>query len=71
MIKWIRGKLYHGFGKKRTGYMFAYGDQVIVFERFANDSYPPFDCLNLTRKDAVKLCNFLMNALDDSKNEQP
>ena len=64
MIQWIRAKLYHGYEERKlSGHVFQCGEDSISFRRFGNGDYPPFDCLNLTLADAIKLRNWLNEAI--------
>ena len=60
MIKWIRGRLYHGHSEERiTGHIFQCEEKSISFQRLGTGDYPPFDCLNLTLSEAIELRNWL------------
>lgn len=67
MLKWVRERLYTGytglFGTKRTGHTFMCEDSMIHFDRFSTGHYPPFDCLSLTLAQAIKLRDWLNEAI--------
>lgn len=65
MIKWIRAKLYSGCSEdKLTGHIFQCRESSIVLSKLGKGSYPPFDCLNLTLSDAIKLRDWLNEAIN-------
>ena len=64
MIKWIRAKLMSPDPElKITGHIFRYKDSEIVFRKFKEGIYPPFDCLELTESEALELHNWLGHVL--------
>ena len=67
MIKWIRATLYHGHGdERRTGHMFLFDNKKLILNNLKQGEYPPFDCLNLERDDAILLRDFINECLSDN-----
>lgn len=60
IIRWIRGRMYHGKMNARVvGHLFKCGDNEIMLKNFGVGEYPPFDCLVLTNDDAIQLREWL------------
>ena len=64
MIQWIRAKLYHGHGDDRcTAHLFECGKESLMIKKFRKGHYPPFDALELTNEDAIKLRDWLIKII--------
>ncbi len=64
MIKWIRSKLYYGFSENRTTcHTFVFADKQFSLRNLEEGAYPPFDCILLSREDAIGLRDFLDECL--------
>jgi hypothetical protein len=73
MIKWIRARLYHGYGDERiTAHLFECGKKELMIKKLKKGSYPPFDCLEITIDEATQLRDWLndvINTKDNSTDE--
>lgn len=66
MIKWARGRLYHGHeGMRSVGHLFMFEDKHFTLKNLVKGDYPPFDCVSLSRADAAGLRDFLNEVLND------
>ena len=71
LIKWVRSFMYTGDPEiKKTGHLFTCGSEAVFFERFKEGENPPFDCLELTIHEAVKLRQFLNMAIAQYADKQ-
>ena len=65
MIKWAMAKMYHGHSDiRQTGHTFIYNNNSVGFVNLRKNEYPPFECVSLTKEDAIKLRDFLDDCLN-------